>query len=143
LAQPQKGNTVAVHYTGRLEDGTVFDSSKDGDPLRFTLGEGQVIPGFEQAILDLEPGQTGTTRISPEEGYGPHRAELIVAIPREQLPPEIQPEIGQHFQLTVDQGNNVPVVVKDVSETSVTFDANHPLAGKTLVFDLELVEITS
>lgn len=142
MAQPQKGNTVAVHYTGRLEDGTVFDSSKDGDPLRFKLGEGQVIPGFEQAILDLEPGQTGTTRIPPEEGYGPHRTELIVAIPREQLPSDIEPEIGQHFQLTVDQGNNVPVVVKDVSETSVTFDANHPLAGKTLVFDLELVEIT-
>lgn len=142
MSRPQAGNTVTVHYTGRLEDGTVFDSSQGGEPLRFTLGANQVIPGFEQAVLELEPGQSGETRIAPDEAYGPHRNELVVAIPLEQLPPQIHPEVGQHFQLSLGENNNVPVIVTEITETTVTFDANHPLAGKTLVFDLELVEIS-
>ena len=141
LAQPQAGNTVSIHYTGRLEDGTVFDSSEGGDPLTFTVGTGQVIPGFEHAVLGLEIGQKGTTTIPPEEGYGNPNDDLIVEMPRTQLPAGIQPELGQHFQLSLEDGTQLPVVVAATTEATVTFDANHPLAGKTLIFDIELLSV--
>ncbi len=139
MAQPQAGNTVSIHYTGRLEDGTVFDSSEGREPLQFTVGSGQVIPGFEAAVLTLEPGQTSTTTIPPEDGYGPRRTDLIVQMPRTELPGDLNPEVGQHFQLSMPDGTPVPVVVSAVGPTTVTFDANHPLAGKTLIFDIKLL----
>lgn len=128
-----------MHYTGRLKDGTVFDTSKDGSPLRFTLGAGHVIPGFENAVAALEPGQSQTVTILPKEGYGPRRDDLVVVMARDHLPPDVH--AGQHLQLPLGDGSRVPVLVTDVSETTVTFDANHPLAGQTLLFDIELVEI--
>ncbi len=141
MAQPQEGNTVSIHYTGRLEDGTVFDSSEGNDPLTFTIGAGQVIPGFEKAVLGLEPGQKGTTTIPPEEGYGAPSDNMVVELPRTQLPEGINPEVGQHFQLSLEDGTQLPVIVTALSAESITFDANHPLAGKTLIFDIELVNV--
>ncbi len=138
MARPQAGNTVLVHYTGRLEDGTVFDSSQGSQPLRFTLGAEQVIPGFENAVLALEPGQSRTVTLSPEDGYGPRRDDLVAAMPRNQVPPDVH--VGQHLQLPLDDESQLPVIVTDVSETTVTFDANHPLAGQTLIFDIELID---
>ena len=139
MAQPQTGNTVVVHYTGRLEDGTVFDSSREGEPLRFTLGTGQVLPGFERAVLGLEAGQSRTVTLSPEEGYGQHRDDLVVEMERRYLPSEVQ--VGHHVHLPMGGDNQLPVIVTAVSEATVTFDANHPLAGEELIFDIELIEV--
>ena len=139
MARPQEGDTVSIHYTGRLEDGTVFDSSEGREPLQFTLGSGQVIPGFETAVLGLEPGQSSTTTIPPEDGYGPRRTDLIVKMPRTELPGNVHPEVGQHFHLSMPDGTPVPVIVSAVGPMTVTFDANHPLAGKTLIFDIKLI----
>lgn len=141
MAQAKKGDTVQVHYTGKLEDGTVFDSSQGGDPLAFTLGEGNVIEGFESAVVGLEPGESTTTSIAPEQGYGDRREELVVQVPLEQISQDIAPEVGQQLQLHLQNGQQVPVVVTAVTEDTVTIDANHPLAGKTLVFDIQLVQI--
>ena len=141
MAQPQAGNTVSIHYTGRLEDGTVFDSSEGREPLTFTVGAGQVIPGFEEAVLGLEPGQKGSTTIAPKDGYGSRNPDLIVQMPRSEMPPGVEPQVGQQFELGLADGNRMPVVVAAVTDVAVTFDANHPLAGKTLIFDIELVSI--
>ncbi|MFB3133624.1 MAG: peptidylprolyl isomerase, partial [Rhodothermales bacterium] len=122
----------------RLEDGTEVDSSQGSQLLRFTLGAEQVIPGFENAVLALEPGQPRTVTLSPEDGYGPRRDDLVAAMPRNQVPPDVR--VGQHLQLPLDDEGQLPVIVTDVSETTVTFDANHPLAGQTLIFDIELVD---
>lgn len=141
MAQVQQGNTVKVHYTGRLEDGTVFDTSQDRDPLSFTVGEGMVIPGFEQAVAGMEPGDTKTTEITPEEGYGPRREDMVVQVPQQQISQDVQPSVGQQLQLRLQNGQTVPVVVTNVENGTVTIDANHPLAGRTLIFDIELVDI--
>ena len=141
MAQPQEGNTVSIHYTGRLEDGTVFDSSEGREPLQFTVGAGQVIPGFENAVLALETGQSSTTTIPPEDGYGPRRTDLIVKMQRTELPGDVDPEVGQHFHLSMPDGTPVPVIVSAVGPMTVTFDANHPLAGKTLIFDIKLLSV--
>lgn len=140
MAQAQQGNTVQIHYTGRLSDGTVFDSSSGRDPLEFTLGEGQVIPGFEQAVLGMSSGEQQTVTIPAAEAYGQSKDELVFDVPREQFPPDIDPQVGQRLQM--QQGGQVAVVVvKGVGDESVTLDANHPLAGQDLTFDLELVEV--
>ena len=141
MAQPKQGDTVAIHYTGRLEDGTVFDSSEGREPLEFTVGAGQVIPGFEAAVLGLEPGQTATTTIKPKDAYGPRDPDMIVQMPRSEMPPGVEPAVGQQYQLGLADGNRMPVVVTAVTDVAVTFDANHPLAGKTLIFDIELVGV--
>lgn len=141
VAEAQTGDSVKVHYTGRLEDGTVFDSSEGREPLGFTLGSGQVIPGFEEAVVGLEPGGSRTTTIPPEEAYGTVRDDLIIEVERSQVPPDLDPEVGQQLQLTLADGQAVPVVITKVGDEALTLDANHPLAGKTLVFDIELVEV--
>lgn len=141
VAQAEAGNAVKVHYTGKLEDGTVFDSSRDREPLNFTIGEGQVIPGFEQAVVGLEPGEATTTTIAPEDGYGTHREDLVVEIERDQLSDDMEPEVGQQLQLRLQDGRQVPVTVQEVTPDAIIIDANHPLAGKTLVFDIELVDV--
>lgn len=135
------GDSVTVHYTGRLEDGTVFDSSRDRDPLAFTLGEGSVIPGFESAVIGLEPGQSTTTKIPPDEAYGPHNEEMVFDVPNDRLAGGVVPEVGQQLSLQLQNGQQVPVVVTDVTDDTITIDANHPLAGQTLIFDIELVDI--
>lgn len=133
---------MKVHYTGRLDDGTVFDSSQDRDPLAFTLGSGEVIPGFEQAVLGMSVGETRTHRIEAEEAYGEHRDEMVLRVEREHLPPDLNPEAGQQLQIQQSSGEVIPVVVTDVDSDSITLDANHPLAGQPLTFEIELVEVS-
>jgi len=141
MAQAQNGDTVTVHYTGRLEDGTVFDSSVNRDPLQFTLGEGLLIPGFEQAVLGMNPGDSKTVEVSADQAYGPHQEEMVVEIDRQEFPPHFQPEVGQQLQMPQSDGRVIRLIVIDVSEQKVTLDANHPLAGRDLSFDIQLLEI--
>ena len=141
MAQAKPGDIVKIHYTGRLEDGTVFDSSADREPLEFTLDGGQVIPGFEQAVLGMTPGESKTEKIPMDQAYGPHRPEMVLEVSRQQMPPELQPEVGQQLQVQQPDGQTIPVFVTEVTESTVTLDANHPLAGEDLTFDIELVEI--
>jgi peptidylprolyl isomerase len=141
MAQAKTGDTVKVHYTGKLDDGTVFDSSADGEPLEFTLGSGSIIPGFERAVLGMNLGESKTEIIPTDDAYGPHLEEMVVVVDRQQMPVEIEPQIGQQLQLQQQDGQVLPVVITDVSDASVTLDANHPLAGEELTFDIQLVEI--
>lgn len=141
MPEAKQGDTVTIHYTGRLDDGTVFDSSKNGDPLSFTLGEGKVIPGFENAVEGMEQGDRKTTTIPSEEAYGPRRDELVLQVPREQVPEEIDPKPGERLRMQSADGNTFDVVVAEAREDSLVLDANHPLAGRDLTFDLELVEV--
>ncbi len=142
MTQVEHGKTVKVHYTGKLDDGTVFDSSIDRDPLQFTLGEGQMIPGFEQAVVGMNLNESKTVTIPMDQAYGPHREEMVTVIERNQIPENMQQlEVGQQLQIRQDDGQTFSVLVTDVAESSVTLDANHPLAGKDLTFDLQLVEI--
>ena len=135
------GDTVRVHYTGTLEDGTTFDTSVGGEPLEFTLGAGQMIPGFEKAVYGLKIGESKTVTIPAEEAYGPQRDDLIMVIEREQLPADLDPKVDQQLQMQQTDGRTAVVIVTDVSETTITVDANHPLAGEDLTFEIELVEI--
>ncbi|MCW3135256.1 MAG: peptidylprolyl isomerase [Methanophagales archaeon] len=141
MAQAKPGDTVKVHYTGKLEDGTVFDTSTDRDPLQFTIGERKIIPGFEQAVVGMNPGESKTIKVPMDEAYGPHREEMVMVVDRNQLPVDLIPEVGQQLQSRQPDGQTMVVTVIGVSESSVTVDANHPLAGKDLTFDILLVEI--
>lgn len=143
MTQAKKGDTVKVHYTGKLQDGSIFDASTNGPPIQFTIGEGQLIPGFEKALLGMNPGESKTIKISAEEAYGPHREELVVIVDRKELPPHLTPKVGQRLQINQPENQSIVVTVTDTSESSVTLDANHPLAGKDLTFDIELIEIIS
>ena len=137
-----QGDTVQVHYTGRLDDGTVFDTSREREPLSFVVGGGQVIPGFDEAVAGMEAGETKEVRIPAERAYGERREDLVLQVDREQIPDGIDVEVGGQLALQQPSGQSVPVVVTDVNDESVTLDANHPLAGRTLTFDLELVEVS-
>lgn len=137
----KNGDTVEVHYTGTLEDGTVFDSSEGREPLTFTLGSGQVISGFEEAALGMEVGETRKARLDVEEAYGERRDDLVLEVPREQLPEELDVDLGSALQLQQPDGRAVPVTVTALDEEKVTLDANHPLSGKPLEFELTLVGI--
>ena len=141
MAQAKTGDTVKVHYTGKLEDETLFDTSINREPLQFTIGEGQVIPGFEEAVIGMNPGESKTTKIPAEKAYGPHYKERVLSVDRNQLPTELEPKVGQHLQLCKPDGQTIMAMVTDVSESTMTLDANHPLAGKDLTFDIQLVEI--
>ncbi len=135
------GNTVKVHYTGTLADGTTFDTSVGREPLEFTLGAGQMIPGFEAGVRGMQVGQSKTVTIPAGEAYGPHRDDLVLVIQRDQLPAGLDPEVGQQLPMQQASGRTTVVTVTDVAEETITVDANHPLAGKELTFELELVEI--
>ena len=141
MAEAKNGDTVKVHYTGKLEDGTVFDTSIERDPLQFTIGEGQVIPGFEQAVAGMNPGESKTTKVPEDKAYGPRRKEMVLVVDRNQFPVDLKPKVGQQLQSRQADGRTIRVTVTEVSESSVTLDANHPLAGKDLTFDVQLVEI--
>jgi len=134
-------DVVKVHYTGMLEDGTVFDSSMEREPLQFTLGKSMVIPGFEAAAFGMAAGETKTVTVPAEEAYGPRREEMVMEVSRSSMPPEIEPEVGQILQIGQSQDKMLQVVVAEVTEESVVLDANHPLAGMTLVFEIEMVEV--
>ena len=135
----QNGSTVDVHYTGRLTDGEVFDSSEGKAPLSFTVGTGQIIPGFENAIIGKVVGDKVTVNIPPAEAYGEIREDLYVKVPNTQLPGPV--EVGQSLQAQGDQGDPINVMVKEVNEDHVIIDGNHPFAGKELVFDIEVVSV--
>jgi peptidylprolyl isomerase len=141
MSEAKQGDTVKVHYQGSLQDGTVFDSSRDRDPLEFTIGEDQVIPGFESAVIGMEPGQSKVVTLEPEDAYGPRRSDLLVEVERERLPSELEVEVGSQVQVRQQDGNARVATIARVGEESVTLDVNHPLAGKDLTFDIELVEI--
>ena len=139
--QATTGDTVLFHYTGSLRDGTVFDSSSGRDPLRVMLGSGQVIRGVDDALTGMAPGQEKTVTIAAEEAYGPHRPELLHEVERAAIPPEVDLEIGQQLEGRDTSGQSLRLTVVDVADNMVTLDANHPLAGQDLRFDLQLVEI--
>src|SRR5215510_12369939 len=141
MPQAQHGDQVKVHYTGRLADGTTFDTSMQREPLEFTIGAGDLIPGFEQAVLGMAPGESCTTTIPADQAYGPHHSERVMDVERHHLPADLQPEIGQRLHLTRQDGSTLTVVVTAMTEVQVTLDANHPLAGQDLIFDITLVEI--
>ena len=135
------GDTVRIHYTGKLQDGTVFDSSLEREPLEFTLGKGTVIPGLEDAIKDMDVGQSKAVTIPQEKAYGSHFDEKVLVIERDKLPSELNPAVGQMYRMQHQDGSEVIVHVIDVSETMITLDANHVLAGKDLTFEIEIVEL--
>lgn len=137
------GDLVEVHYHGKLTDGTTFDSSEGRAPLEFTVGQGQVIKGFDNALLDMQVGDKKTVNIPVNEAYGPAAQENFIEFPKTEFPAEMNPEIGMQLHLSDNQGNNFPVIVSEVKEETVVLDANHPLAGKDLVFEIELVNIKS
>ncbi len=142
MDQAKNGDTVKVHYTGTLENGEVFDSSKDRDPLMFVLGEGDMIPGFETGVVGMKQGDSKSISIAPEHAYGARREELVVEIKKSGFPENITPSVGLQLQMTRKDGNPINAVISAVDEQNVTLDANHPLAGHTLIFDIQLVEIS-
>ena len=141
MTQAKSGDTVRIHYTGTLDDGTQFDSSAGRDPLEFALGGGQVIPGFDNAVDGMTGGDSKTVRIPPEEVYGQRHEQLVQQVSRDALPDEIEPAVGMQLQSQSPEGQVMMLVVTEVAEESITVDANHPLAGQALTFDIELVEI--
>lgn len=141
MSVASKGDAVKVHYTGRLQNGTVFDSSANREPLSFVLGDGNMIKGFDAAVHGMSIGQEITVTIPCAEAYGEKREDMMLDIPMEQVPPHIQPELGMELTLQNQMGQPVPVKVVFVDEVKITLDANHPLAGEDLIFDITLVEI--
>ncbi|GLC24520.1 FKBP-type peptidyl-prolyl cis-trans isomerase [Roseisolibacter agri] len=138
--EAKPGDTVRIHYTGTLRDGSEFDSSRGREPLAFTIGAGDVIPGFDAAVTGMTVGEQKTVTIPAAEAYGAQRPELVVTVPRAQVPPQITPRVGQRLQLgRGDQA--LMVVVREVGDDTLTLDGNHPLAGEDLTFALELVEV--
>lgn len=141
MSQAALGVTVKVHYTGTLNDGSEFDSSRDGEPLTVTIGQGELIPGFEDALLGMAPGDNKKVTIEAESAYGLRRPDLVQAVPRAQIPPEMELEVGGAVLVRGPDEQPMRLMVRQLSEDSVTLDANHPLAGEDLTFDLEIVEI--
>lgn len=136
----KKGDTVRVLYIGKLKDETIFDSSGQM-PIEFTIGEGMVIPGFEDAVVGMDIGQHKKIEVSSEQAYGPHLDELVATINKDQFPPALDPEIGKQVKVANEMGQTFIMTIIDVKDGTVTLDANHPLAGKDLVFDIDLLEI--
>lgn len=166
MAQAKQGDRVKVHYTGRLDDGTVFDSSVPAsqeqggcdcsssscgsdsgcgemEPLEFVIGEGNVIPGFESAVVGLATGDSVQVKIPADEAYGPRHDQMVAVVERSELGGEIEPVEGQHLEVVLQDGSSMPVLITEVTDTTVTLDANHPLAGLDLTFDIKLVEIVA
>jgi peptidylprolyl isomerase len=136
-----KGNTVKVHYTGKLKDGTIFDSSKDKEPLEFILGDGKMIKGFDVAVEGMKVGDDKSITIPSDEAYGEKREDMMLDVPLDQVPTEIKPEVGMDLSIQNQQGQPTPVQGVHVDESKITLDANHPLAGQDLVFDINLVDV--
>ena len=141
MSQAKTGDTVKIHYTGMLDDGTQFDSSAGRDPLEFTLGSGQVIPGFDKAVEGMAVGDEKTVNIQPEDAYGPRNDQMVQEVPKNALPDDLEPEAGMGLQARGQDGQVLNLTVISVGDDSITVDGNHPLAGQNLNFDIQLVEI--
>lgn len=141
MTTAKNNNTVQVHYTGKLDDGTVFDTSRGREPLQFTVGVGQVIAGFDDAVMGMRVGETKTVRIPPDEAYGPRKKEAVLQIERSQFPDDFMPNVGDVVVLKNNLGEETKAMIIEVSDEYIVIDANHPLAGFALNFDLELVAI--
>jgi FKBP-type peptidyl-prolyl cis-trans isomerase 2 len=141
MAQAKTGDSVRVHYTGKFSDGEVFDSSVGRDTLQFVIGAGQLIAGFDRAVIGMQPGEAKTVTFGPEEGYGVQQENLVFVVERQTLPAQVNPEVGQRYQIRQGDGNAMAVTVTAVSAEGITLDGNHPLAGRDLTFEIQLVEI--
>jgi peptidylprolyl isomerase len=141
MIQAKSGDTVKVRYTGRFEDGTEFATSINDEPLEFTIGEGQVIPGLEQAVMGMSPGEAKTAQILADQAYGPYQESKVVEVNRNRFPPHLELQIGTVLRMRKAGGEKIRRIVTTLSDTRVMLDANHPLAGENLTFDLQLIEI--
>jgi peptidylprolyl isomerase len=141
MSEAKNGDTVMVHYTGTLEDGTIFDSSIDREPLQVTLGKGQLIKGFEEAVIGMSVGETKAVRILSDDAYGSYREELLLKFNKTDFPENIEPKEGLVINLMSPDGRSMLAAIIEISGDSITLDANHPLAGKDLTFSIDLVEI--
>jgi peptidylprolyl isomerase len=141
MAQAKMGDTVRVHYNGKLDTGVLFDSSDGADPLEFELGSDRLIQGFEEAVIGMSPGESKTVQIPPEKGYGRYREDRVIKVNRKDLPPEIVPMEGMSLEFCASNGVMVPVQITEVADTSITLDANHPLSEQILTFEIKLIEI--
>jgi len=141
MAQAKMGDTVRVHYSGKLDTGVLFDSSEGCEPLEFELGSGRLIQGFEEAVVGMSPGESKTVQIPPEKGYGKYREDRVIKVDKKDLPPEVVPIEGTSFEVCASNGVMVPVQVTEIGDTTVTLDANHPLSEQALTFEIKLVEI--
>ena len=142
MGQAKHGDTVKVHYRGKLHDGSVFDATFDREPLQFTIGEGQIVPGLEEAVVGMNPGDSKTTELPVEKGFGPHREDLVVVVAKNKLADlDLEPKEGELISIPQSDGPPVDATVVEVTESEVTMDFNHPLAGEDLSFDIELVDI--
>lgn len=139
--QVQENNTVKVHYTGKLTDGQIFDSSLEREPLQFTIGQGMIIPGFENGIVGMVVGEKKTINIPVAEAYGEVRSEMLFEVPKAELPQDIEPQVGMTLMSVSPEGQEFPLTIVDVKPETIVVDGNHPLAGKDLVFEVELIEI--
>lgn len=142
MSQAKSGDTVKIHYTGTLDDGTQFDSSKGRDPLEFEVGSGQVIPGFDKAVTGMTVGDEKSVNIDSADAYGPHHEQMVQEVPKSALPEGMEPEVGMGLQAQSPDGQPINLMVTEVAEEAITVDANHPLAGKDLNFEIELVDIS-
>lgn len=141
MSQAEKGSKVKVHYTGTLSDDTVFDSSREREPIEFTVGEGQMIAGFDAAVQGMKVGDSKKVSIPPKEAYGEKVEEAMIKVPKTQLPEGMNPEVGMQLEAKQEDGRSQVLVVAEVHEEEVILDGNHPLAGKELIFDIELMEV--
>ena len=141
MKEAQVGDLVSVHYTGKLTNGEVFDSSKDRDPLEFTLGNKKLLGEFEEGVIGMKPGETKSLTLNPEQAFGDRREDLVLELPKNEFPQHITPSVGLQLKVNSASGDNLTVVITEVGDDSVTLDGNHPLAGQTIVFDIELIEI--
>jgi peptidylprolyl isomerase len=142
MVAAKQGDKVRVHYTGTLEDGSVFDSTEGQEPFEFTIGSGEVLPDFENAIVGLEPGDETEVKIISENAYGDYRDDLCFPVEKSYFPEGIEPKVGEFFSLQLKNGNTVVVKVKEIQNETIILDANHPLSGKDLNFKIKLVEIS-
>ena len=141
MSKVKNGDRVKIHYTGKLKDGEIFDTSREQQPLEFVVGNREMMPGLETRLIGMEAGDNKSIEVPPEEAYGPRQEELVIEVKKSELPDHIEPSLGLRLQMQVAEGNHVELAIIEIKEETITLDANHPLAGHTLFFDLELVEI--
>ena len=141
MQQAKQGDTVKVHYNGRLTDGTEFDSSEGRQPLEFEVGSGTVIKGFDDGVTNMSVGEKKTDLIPADDAYGPRQEEMVIEFPRSNFPPDIEPEVGMTLNMHSEDGNALPVVITEINAETIILDANHPLAGQDLIFDIELIDV--